>query len=240
MPPDRPAESGESTLAPRLGDAVRVGFSGFIEEITTFLVANLVWALLAGGVLYAIGRWPLALLLAPLLAPLTSGLARVATEVAQGRVVSPRTYLAGLRDRFWAKLGLGAVQAIVLLIAIADLVLAPGIGGLPAVASMILAVYVAIASTAYGLVFWTLISSRETSRLPVRQIGRLALAVVLRRPGQVAFLFGFAVLAVAVMSTLVVPVLFLPSIALLVVAAYVIPAAEEIRARGSSPRDSPR
>lgn len=237
MPPDRPAASGESTLTPRLGDAVRVGFSGFIDEITTFLVANLAWAVLAGGVLYALGRWPIALLLAPLIAPLTSGLAHVATEVARGRVVLPRTYLDGLRHRFWAKLGLGALQAVVLLVAVADLVLAPAIGGLPAVASMILAVYVAIASTAYGLVFWTLISDREISRLPVRQVGRLALAVVLRRPGPVAFLFAFAVLSVAVMSTLVVPVLFMPSIALLVIAAYVIPAAEEIRARGSWPRD---
>ena len=238
MPPGEPAP-GASSTAPRLGDAVRVGFTGFVEEITIFLLANVAWAVLVGGVVYAVGRSPVGLLLTPLVAPLTSGLARIAAEVSRQRVVSIRTLLDGVRDRFWTKMGLGAVHVLVLLLAFVDLLLAPSIGGLAAVASMILAIYVAIASTAYGLVFWTVISDRDLAGLPVRQAARLALAVVLRRPGAVAFLFAFGVLSVAVMSTLVVPVLFLPSIVLITVAAYVIPAAEEIRRRGSPPRDRP-
>lgn len=230
--PKGPAEA-DSDLRSRatLGDAIRLGVSGFIEEIVTFLMSNAVWALLVGLLTYAILRSPAALLLAPLIAPLSCGLARVATETARDRVVSPRTFITGVTDRFWAKLGAGAIQVLVLLIALADLLLAPAIGGLPAVASLVLAVYVAVSSLAYGLVFWTLISDPELRKMPVRQIARLALAVVLRHPGQVAFLFVFAVLAASVAVPLIPAVLFLPSIVLLTVAAYVLPAAEEIRGR---------
>jgi len=213
-----------------LGEAVRVGVSGFVSEIATFLLANGLWALLAGGIAYAALRLPVALLLAPLLAPLTCGLARVATETARDRVVSPRTFVAGVVERFWTKLGLGAVQALILVVALADILLAPAIGGLPAIASTVLAVYVAISSLAYGLVFWTLLADRDLRGLPVRQVARLALAVVLRRPAPVAFLFVYAVLAAGVAVPFVVAVLFLPSVVLLTVAAYVIPASEEIRA----------
>lgn len=225
-----PAE-GDSDLRSRatLGDAIRLGVAGFIEEIVTFLMSNAVWALLVGLVTFAILRSPAALLLAPLIAPLSCGLARVATETARDRVVSPRTFISGVTDRFWPKLGIGAIQAVVLLVAVADLLLAPAIGGLPAVASLVLAIYVAVSSLAYGLVFWTLLSDPELRAMPVRQIARLALAVVLRHPGQVAFLFVFAVLAAAVAIPLIPAVLFLPSIVLLSVAAYVLPAAEEIR-----------
>jgi hypothetical protein len=228
--PSAPAE-GDSELRSRatLGDAIRLGVGGFIEEIVTFLMSNAVWALLVGLVTFAILRVPAALLLAPLIAPLSCGLARVATETARDRVVSPRTFISGVTDRFWAKLGIGVIQAIVLLVAVADLLLAPAIGGLPAVASLVLAIYVAVSSLAYGLVFWTLISDPELRAMPVPQIARLALAVVLRHPGQVAFLFVFAVLAAAVAVPLIPAVLFLPSIVLLTVAAYVLPAAEEIR-----------
>lgn len=222
--PDDDGRSGRP-----LGDAIRIGVAGFIEEITTFLIANVAWAILAGGIAYASIRWPVALLLAPLAAPLTTGLSRVAVETARGRVVSLRTFGAGVRDRFWTKVGLGAVQAIVLLVAIADLLLAPTIGGLPALVSMILAIYVAISSVAYGLIFWTLLADRDLGAMPVRQVARLALALILRKPGQIAYLFAFAMLAAGVMAALVAPVLFLPSIVLLTIAAYVVPAAEEIR-----------
>lgn len=208
---------------------MRIGVTGFIEEITTFLVANVAWAVMAGAIVYASARWPIALLLVPLAAPMTTGLSRVAAETARERVVSLRTFGDGVRERFWIKVGLGAVQGIVLLIAIADLVFAPAIGGLPAFASMVLAIYVAISSVAYGLVFWTLLADRDLGAMPVREIARLALAVVLRKPGPTAFLFVFAVLATGVMAALVAPVLFLPGIVLLTVAAYVLPAAEEIR-----------
>lgn len=225
--PEQEARSGA-----RLGDAVRIGISGFIEEITFFLVANVAWAVLVGSIVYASGRWPIALLLAPLAAPLTAGLSRVAVETSRQRVVSLRTFGAGVRDRFWTKLGLGALQAILLLIAIANLFLAPTIGGLPAFVSMVLSIYVAISSVAYGLVFWTLLADPDLAAMPVRQIARLALAVILRKPGQVAFLLVYAILAAGVMASLVVPVLFLPSIVLLTVAAYVVPAAEDIRGLG--------
>ncbi len=217
-------------LGPRLGDAIRLGVSGFIQEIVTFLMANGLWTVLVGGIVYGMLRWPIALLLAPLIAPLTCGLTRIATETARDRVVSPGTFIAGVTDRFWTKPGAGVIQTVVLAIAVADLLVAPAIGGLPAVASLVLAVYVAASSVAYGLVFWTLLSDPELRTMPVRQIGRLALAVVLRRPGQVAFLLVFAVLAASVAIPLIPTVLFLPSIVLLTVAAYVLPAAEEIRA----------
>ena len=229
MPQGPTEDDSELRYRATLGDAIRLGVSGFIQEIVTFLVANGVWALLVGLVTYAMLRAPIALLLAPLIAPLSCGLARVATETARDRVVSPRTFLAGITERFWTKLGAGVLQVTILVVAIADLLVAPSIGGLPAVASLVLAVYVLVSSLVYGLVFWTLLSDAELRSMPALQVGRLALAVVLRHPGPVAFLALFAALAASVAVPLIPAVLFLPSIVLLTVAAYVLPAAEEIR-----------
>ena len=213
----------------RLGEAVRIGVGSFVEEVTTFLVANVAWAVAAGSVVYAVTRSPIALVLLPLIAPLTTGLARVATEAARQRVVSPRTFVAGVRDRFWTKVGLGALQAGVIGIALLDVLLAPAIGGLPALMSIVLAIYIAISSVVFGMVFWTLLADATLGAMPVRQLARLALAVILRKPLPVLFLLVYTLLAVGIMTTLVAPVLFLPSIILLTIAAYVIPAAEEIR-----------
>lgn len=218
-----------SPSAARLGDAVRIGVTGVIEDVAIFLLANVAWAIATAGIVYAVMQSPIALALVPLIAPLTTGFGRVAAEAARQRVVTPSTLVAGVRDRFWTKIGLGTVQALVIAIALLDLLLAPAIGGLPAFMSIVLAVNIAISSVIYGMVFWTLLSDATLGSLPVRQVARLALAVIVRRPGQVLFLLAFALLAIGIMTTLVAPVLFLPGIVLLTIAAYVLPAAEEIR-----------
>lgn len=223
----RPPDDGPPN--PSLADAIRISLVGFYEEISNLLIGNVAWALLTGGVIYAIGRWPIALLLIPFIGPLTCGLARMATGVARERVVKLGDFIAGVRERFVAKLGLAALQALVLGIALADLLVAPAIGGIMAAVSMVLALYVAASTIAYGLVFWTLLADPEHGALEVPQIGRLALAVVLSRPAQVGVLLVLAVLGIGVMASLVVPILFLPSILLIAIAGYVVPAADRIR-----------
>jgi hypothetical protein len=218
-----------------LAGALRTGASKLFEEIFPVLVTNLGWAMLAGALVYVAGLVPLALLLLPLIAPLTTGLARVAVLAARDRVVPLHAFVEGVTSRFWLKLGLGALQAVVLLVALMNVVVAPALGGLFGAISMVLSVYVAAASFGYGLVFWTLLSDPDRAEMPVRRIGRLSMAVVLTRPLPVAFLLVLAALAIGVMASLIVPLLFLPSFVLITVAAYVLPSADLIQAAARAP-----
>ncbi len=226
----RDEAGAEPPPQPSLPVALRTGGMKLFEEIFPVLVTNLAWAMLAGALVYVAGLVPLALLLLPLIAPLTTGLARVAVLAARDRVVPLRAFVDGVTDRFWLKLGLGALQAVVLLVALMNVVVAPSMGGLFGAISMVLSVYVAAATFGYGLVFWTLLSDPDRATMPVRRVGRLAMAVVLTRPLPVAFLLILAALAIGVMASLIVPLLFLPSFVLITVAAYVLPAADLLQA----------
>lgn len=211
---------------PSLAGALRTGGAKLFEEIFAVLVTNLAWAMLAGAVVYLTGLAPVALVLLPLIAPLTTGLARISVLAARDRVVPLRAFLDGVRDRFWIKLGLGALQTVVLLTALVNVVVAPSLGGLFGAISMVLSVYVAAATFGYGLVFWTLLSDPDRATMAVRSLGRLSMAVVLARPLAVAFLLLLTALAIGVMASLIVPLLFLPSFVLITIAAYVLPAAD--------------
>lgn len=211
---------------PSLAGALRTGGAKLFEEIFAVLVTNLAWALLAGGVVYLSGLVPAALVLLPLIAPLTTGLARISVLAARDRVVPLHAFLDGVRDRFWVKLGLGALQTVVLLVALVNVVVAPSLGGLFGAISTVVSVYVAAATFGYGLVFWTLLSDPDRAAMAVRSLGRLSMAVVLARPLAVAFLLLLAALAIGVMASLIVPLLFLPSFMLITIAAYVLPAAD--------------
>jgi hypothetical protein len=212
-----------------LAGALRTGASKLFEEIFPVLVTNLGWAMLAGALVYVAGLVPLALLLLPLIEPLTTGLARIAALAARDRVVPLRAFVDGMTERFWVKLGLGAIQAAILLVALMNVVVAPSLGGLFGAISMVLSVYVAAATFAYGLVFWTLLSDPDRRGMAIRQIARLAMAVVLTRPLQVGFLLLLAGLSIGVMASLIVPLLFLPSFVLITIAAYVLPAADLVQ-----------
>lgn len=214
--------------APSLTVAIRFSLSGLVESLHAFLAWNLALVAAAVVVVALLPLSLLALLLVPFLAPLACGLVRLASAARRGDHVALRTALPGLRERFWTKVGLAAVQVLLLLLAILNLLAAPAIGGLLAALSMATSVYLAATILAYATVGWTLLCDPRRASLPLGQLARLAIVVVLRRPLAILFILLVAGLSVVVVYNLLVPSLFLPSMVLLLAAGYVLPAADQI------------
>lgn len=215
---------------PSLAAAIRFSVTGLIESLHAFLAWNLVLVLATTVVVYALTLSNLALLLVPFLAPLACGLGRLATVASRGDHVALRTALPGIRHRFWTKVGLGAAQALLLLLAILNLFVAPAMGGLFAALSMATSVYLAGTAVAFGLIGWTLVCDPARESVPLSRLARLSLVVLLRHPLAALFLLVVAALTAVAVYQLVVPSLFLPAMVVLLTARYVIPAADELPA----------
>jgi hypothetical protein len=136
--------------------------------------------------------------------------------------------LAELPRHAGRKLLIAAVQLLVLALGVANVTLAPQIGGLLGVLSSLVAGYAVIVSSVYALALWPIVCdpSREL-RLPDQL--RLALAVVTLRPWQMGVLAVIVVLSVIVSAQLILPAIFLPGLVLIVVAGYVVPVADRLR-----------
>lgn len=213
---------------PSLASAIRFSISGIIESVHAFLAWNLAAVVAVAVILLLLPASDLAVLLVPLLAPVLCGLIRLAAASQRGDHVSLQTALPGIRHRTWTKVGLAALQCVVLLLATLNLVLAPAIGGLVGALSAVTSVYLGAAILAYALVGWTLICDPRRQAEPVRILARVALVVLLRRPLQILFLLLVSALGTIIVYNLVVLGLFLPSMVFLLIAGYVVPAADEI------------
>lgn len=213
---------------PSLAAAIRLSVTGLIESLHAFLAWNLVLVVAAAVNVFLLTLSSLALLLVPFLAPLVCGVVRLATVASRGDHVALRTAMPGIRHRLWTKVGLAAVQCVLLLLTTLNLLVAPAIGGLLAGLSMATSVYVAATLFAYAAVGWTLLCDPRRESLPLGELARLSLSIVLRHPLQVIFMLVVIALATVVVYNLVAPSLFLPSMVLLLVAGYVIPAADRL------------
>ena len=171
---------------------------------------------------------PLVLVLAPLLALPTAALMRLAVVAARGASPSWRIVREELGRLALRKVGLAAVQLMVLLVSLLNVSLAPGIGGIPGILSTIVAGYALVASSVYATALWP-IACDPRREGPLREQLRLALAVMLLRPVQIAVLTVITVLAVLVSVQLVAPAVFLPSLVMLAIAEYVVDLADRLR-----------
>ena len=106
--------------------------------------------------------------------------------------------------------------------------LAPGIGGIPGILSTIVAGYALVASSVYATALWPIVCDPRREG-PLREQRRLALAVMLLRPVQIAVLTVITVLAVLVSVQLVAPAVFLPLLVMLAIAGYVVDVADRLR-----------
>lgn len=213
---------------PSLAAAIRFSVSGLVEWVHAFVLWNLALVVAVAIVLTLLLLTNLALLLVPLLAPLVCGLLRLATVAHRDEVVTLRTAMPGIRHRWGAKVGLAAAQSLILLLAALNVMLAPAIGGLLAALSVATSVYLALGVAGYAMVGWTLLCDPRRESDPLGHLARLALVVLVRRPLPLLFILVVAVLAVAIVYNLVVPALFLPSMIMLLVAGYVLPAADRL------------
>lgn len=167
-------------------------------------------------------------MLTPLLALPTAILMRMAVVAA--RQGTPRWSLAG--SELWRlpgrKVALGALQLVILLLAITNILLSGEIDGLPGALSTLVAGYAVIATSIYAVALWPIVCD-PAREAPIAEQLRLALGVVMLRPLQMFVLALITALAVVVSVQLIVPAIFLPSIVLLAVAHYVVPAVDRLR-----------
>ena len=171
---------------------------------------------------------PLVLVLAPLLALPTAALMRLAVVAARGASPSWRIVREELGRLALRKVGLAAVQLMVLLVSLVNVSLAPRIGGIPGILSTIVAGYALVASSVYATALWPIVCDPRREG-PLREQLRLALAVMLLRPVQIAVLTVITVLAVLVSVQLVAPAVFLPLLVMLAIAGYVVDVADRLR-----------
>ena len=170
---------------------------------------------------------PPLVVLVPLLALPASVLVRLAVEAAHDS--SPRGVVRAELGRLPArKVGLAAVQLVVLALGVLNVSLAPAIGGLPGLLAGIVAAYAVVASSVFAVALWPIVCDPR-HEAPLAQQLRLALAVTLLRPLQLAVLTLIAVLAAVVSAQLIAPALFLPSLVALAMAAYVADVADRLR-----------
>ena len=167
-------------------------------------------------------------LLAPLLALPAAVLMRLAVCAARDDAPSWRLVRAELGRLAGRKVGLAAVQLLVLGLGLLNLSLGPSMGGIAGVAVTIVAGYALLAVGIYAVPLWSIVCDPQREG-PLRDQLRLALAVVLLRPIQVAVLAVITVLAVLASIQLVVPASFLPSLVMLAGAAYVVDVADRLR-----------
>ncbi|MFN2417456.1 MAG: hypothetical protein ABR593_00805, partial [Candidatus Limnocylindria bacterium] len=83
-------------------------------------------------------------------------------------------------------------------------------------------------TSVYALTLWPVVCDPRRDASITQQL-RLALAVVVLRPMQLAVLGLLAVLALVASVQLIAPALFLPSIVVLAVADYVVNVADRVR-----------
>lgn len=223
--------SPEPEAPPRrvsLAGALRFAFGAYLDSIVVLFPVNVVWAVVvAAFALLRVGL-PVAIVLAPLLAVPTSALMRLAVAAARDGVPSwsmARDELGRLVGR---KVGLAAVQLLVTVIALVNVLVGSGVGGLPGILSAIVAGYALVVVTVYAHALWPIVCDPQREA-PLGQQLRLAVAVVMLRPLTLGVLSLITVLAVLVSLQLLVPAIFLPSLVLLATAAYVVPFVDGLR-----------
>ena len=211
-----------------LARAIRTAFTAYLDGIVSFLSVNLVLVVAGLLAVAAAALVPLLVVLVPLLALPAGVLMRLAVEAARDASPQGGVIRAELGRLAFRKLGLATVQLLVLALGVLNVSLAPAIGGLPGLLAGIVAAYALIASSVYAVALWPIVCDPRREA-PLGQQLRLALAVTLLRPIQLAVLALIAVLAGIVSAQLIVPALFLPSMVALAAAAYVVDLADRLR-----------
>jgi len=229
---DRPAPaSGAARPGPSVWRSLRGAGASLVDDLGTFVVANLVWALVAGLTALARTVYPPALVVGLLLVPVTCGLTRIAGRAARGDAVRLRHFTDGVRHRFWLHLALGAGQSLVLAAASVNVAigLAAG-GGLPILAAVVSG-YVALTTWLLATAAWPVLLDPQRAGMPLRAAFRLAIAVVLRRPVGLVVIASLEAVLIAVTVETIVPALFVPSYGALLAAHYALPVADSLEVR---------
>lgn len=227
---DEPEPEPPDAAPLTLRRAIRVGLVGYAEDALLFLVLNL--GLLLATVAFVV-VWtfaPVLVVLAPLLALPGAVLMRLAVAAARDEVASWALAREEMFRRPGRKVAIAAVQLVLTAVAALNVLVAPSFGGMLGAVVAAAGAYGAIMVTAFAVALWPLVCDPRREEPLASQL-RLAAALVLLHPVQVAGLLALIAASAALSVLFVAPAVMLPSVMALIVAAYVVPAADAVPGR---------
>ncbi|MBA2730345.1 MAG: hypothetical protein H0U48_06305 [Euzebyaceae bacterium] len=225
--------SPASRSAPSVWRSLRGAASSLVDDMGSFIVANLIWVSVAALTALVRAVYPPALVAGVLLVPVTCGLTRMAGRAARGVSVNLGQFGHGVRCRFWPHLALGAGQSLLLAVASVNVAVGLRAGRALPILAAVVSGYVALATWLLATAAWPLLLDPQRHAMPLRAALRLAVTVVLRRPVGLVAIASIEAVFIAVTVQTVVPALLLPSYGALLAAHYVLPVADSLEGRGA-------
>jgi hypothetical protein len=218
--------------APTLRGAVRAALADLYYHSWRLVPANVVWAVVAILVGFAIVFIPVGFLALPVLALPTAGIFRMATRIARGRAVSFGDSLDAWRTDRGTTLLLGgglSIVAVVLAINVTTGLLSGEVLGW---AFATLAFWGLVAAWLYAWAAWPVVTDPARARWPATDRLRLAGLLVLAHPLRIGAL-GLLLAVFLALSTVAIVALLTVSVAVsaVVSARFVLPAADRLDAR---------
>jgi hypothetical protein len=219
---------------PSLARAIREAASDLYYNLIRLVGVNLLWglAILLIAFLATAGLAALALVVG--LVPLTAGLMAMATELVRNRRLDFSDFIDGIRRRFWTHLGIGVGQLVITLVATTNLLVGAQTPGFVGPILVITAFYTLLALWILAVTTWPLLLDPVRAEEPARRIIRLGATLILAHPlriGTLALLLGGFLALSTVFAAALVTVS--GAFGFLVVAHYVLPAADRLEGRAT-------
>ena len=219
--------------------SVRAAISSLTDAMGRFVLINVMWMAAAALAVTAGTTFRPAYVLGLAIVPISCGMMRMAAHAVRKNFPSFGHFREGFAHRFWAHLGIGAAEAVLLSVSIVNL--GVGMGGESLLFALIAVVagYVALATVAFAIASWPLLLDPKRRAMPVPAVLRLGVAVVLKRPIRLVLIALIEVGLLAIVSQIVILGIFLPSFCALIAAYFVLPIADTLRS-GAPPATLPR
>lgn len=213
---------------PSLWWTLRGSMSALFDDFGKFFVANALWCAAGGAALLLGSVYLLANALLIVLVPATAGLGRLATMAARGHPARLRHFRDGLTARWPFAPLLGVAQFALGAVGWVNVQVGFTAATLPLVAAAVAAFWLLLAVATSAVAVWPLLLDPDRDAVPTRQLVRLALGVVVIRPGRVVLVVTFGVVMGIVSLQAMVAALVLPSVGVLFAAHAVIPVADRL------------
>ena len=228
-----------ASRTPNLGTTVRQAALDLYYAFATFIPANLIFGVGLIVFLGAVAGTPWGWLVAIALVPVAAGCMALATGLVRDGHTDLGEFADVLRHP-WPALGLGVAQLSVGAVLVVDLMvgsaLGTAIGGVLAVS----AVYGLAILWVYAVVAWPIVLDPRRRGDPLAARLRLAIAVLVTRPGRMTVLAVSVGIFLAVATILVAAIVtFALALAWLVVAREVLPAADRLEGRAATVEGEP-
>lgn len=221
----------EPVTDPNLWWVLRASVSSLTDDLGRFVGANVVWLTVALLPLTLARLHPAANLLALALVPATAGLGRMAVVTVRGQAVRARHFRRGATVRWRFALVLGALQLGIGTVSWLNVGIGVTAMSLPLVVAAVASAWLLLLVAASAVTVWPLLLDPARDELSLRRLLRLAMAVVVTRPGRTILVIAVEVVVVQGAAQFLIATLLLPSVGVLFATHAVIPVADRLEGR---------